>query len=145
MLELDNIDLANDPVARQYVKSEDVDVVFATSAGDVISSVGPNRYHANDALVTGSTGDSWSVTRHRFDEKYEPVPPLRHGDDGRYRARPIPVLARKMQEPFTIARRRGGDLLRGEAGDWLLQYAPGDFGVVEQQRFAQVYRPVAVV
>ena len=62
------------------------------------------------------------------------------GQDGSYQARPIPVLAKQMAEAFTVARCEGGDLLRGQAGDWLLQYAPGDYGVAEQARFAKVYR-----
>ena len=147
MLELAAIDLTTDPAAAHYVKNEEVDVVFAQSAGELTSREGPNRYQPGDALVTGSTGDQreckadrWSVSRHRFDEKYQPVPPLGHGDDGRYRARPIPVLAKQMPEPFTVARRAGGDLLRGEAQDWLLQYAPGDYGIVENARFTSVYR-----
>lgn len=147
MLELDTIDLTTDTAASHYVKSEEVDVVFAKDDGELISREGPNRFQAGDALITGSTddrreckADRWSVSRGRFDEKYQPVPPLGHGDDGRYQSRPIPVLARQMPEPFTIARRAGGDLLRGEAQDWLLQYAPGDYGIVENVRFERVYR-----
>ena len=45
-----------------------------------------------------------------------------------------------MTEAFTAARSAGGDVLRGKPGDWLLQYAPGDFGVADQARFAEVYR-----
>ena len=151
MLKLADIDLATDPAARRYVKHEQVDVVFAKADGELISREGPNRYQAGDALITGSTGDRrecnadrWSVSRGRFDEKYEPVAPLPAGADGRYQARPIPVLARQMAEPFTIARRAGGDRLRGEAQDWLLQYAPGDYGIVENARFARVYRQLAI-
>lgn len=140
MIELAAIDLTTDPAARHYVKSEEVDVAFAQCAGELISREGPNRYQPGDALITGSTGDRWSVSRVRFDEKYQPVPPLGHGDDGRYRARPIPVLAKQMPEDFTIARRAGGDLLHGLAQDWLLQYAPGDYGIVENARFERVYR-----
>jgi hypothetical protein len=147
MLELADIDLTTDPTAARYVKHEEVDVVFARCAGELISREGPNRYQRGDALITGSTGDQreckadrWSVSRDRFDEKYQPVPPLGHGDDGRYQARAIPVLARQMAEPFTVARSQGGDLLRGEANDWLLQYAPGDYGIVENARFERVYR-----
>jgi hypothetical protein len=143
MLELKNVDLATDPAARRYVKNEEVDVAFARADGVLSSREGPNHYATGDALVTGSTGDRWSVTRQRFDEKYQPVPPLAAGTDGRYRARPIPVLARQMTEPFAIPRRQSGDLLRGEAQDWLLQYAPGDYGIVENARFERVYRLVA--
>jgi hypothetical protein len=143
MLELQNIDLRTDPAAASYVKTETVGVAFAREAGELISLEGPNRYRAGDAIVTGSTGSRWSVSRERFDAKYEAVPPTNAGEDGAYRARPIPVLARRIDQAFTAARSAGGDQLRGQAGDWLLQYAPGDFGVAEQQRFAQVYRRTA--
>jgi hypothetical protein len=46
-----------------------------------------------------------------------------------------------MSEPFSLARSAaGGDVLRGTAGDWVMQYAPGDYGVVQAARFAAVYR-----
>lgn len=140
MLELKNIDLTNDASAALFVKDEVVDVVFAKSAGELISREGPNRYRAGDALITGSTGDRWSVSRDRFDAKYLPVAPIKAGEDGRYRSKPLPVLARQINEAFTLARSSGGDVLQGQAMDWLLQYAPGDFGIVEDARFQQVYR-----
>jgi PGDYG protein len=140
MLELANIDLRTDPEAREYVKDEVVAVAFARAAGELISREGPNRYRAGDALITGSTGDRWSVSRERFDLKYETVAPGEAGVDGPHRARPLPVLARQLAEPFTIAREAGGDLLKGLAQDWVMQYAPGDYGVVENARFQQVYR-----
>jgi hypothetical protein len=142
MSELKNIDLRADPDAARYLKDEQVQVAFAVCAGELISREGPNRYQAGDALITGSTGDGWCVSRDRFDAKYEAVPPLSHGADGCYRNRPIPVLAKQMGVAFSIARCEGGDLLRGLAQDWLLQYGPGDFGIVENARFQKVYRAV---
>ncbi len=50
------------------------------------------------------------------------------------------MLAKQMQEPLTIARTQDGDVLSGDAGDWVMQYAPGDYGVVKAARFAKVYR-----
>jgi hypothetical protein len=47
-----------------------------------------------------------------------------------------------MGSPFTIARCAGGDVLTGQPEDWVLQYAPGDYGVVENARFQRVYRRV---
>jgi hypothetical protein len=143
MLELKNIDLRTDPGAAAYVKTEIVTVSFARGNGELSSLEGPNRYQPGDALVTGSTGSRWVVSRGRFEAKYEAVPPTTMGEDGAYGARPIPVLARQIAEPFTAARSAGGDVLRGNAGDWLLQYGPGDFGVAEQGRFAQVYKKLA--
>ena len=141
MRELLDVDLALDPAARAVAKSEVVSVGFATAGGVLHSRVGPNHYAAGDALITGSDGDRWSVRRAIFDTKYGPEPGTVAGEPGRYRNRPSTVLARRFDEPFSI-RRTSGDLLVGRAGDWLLQYAKGDYGLASAERFAAVYRPV---
>ena len=133
-------DLRSDPEAAVYVKVETVRVTFALSDGVIASREGPNRYQTGDALVTGSTGDRWSVSRARFDSRYQPVPPLSGGQDGAYCSLPVPVHARQIAADFVVLRSAGGDLLHGKAGDWLLQYAPGDWGVVESAKFMRVYR-----
>ncbi len=140
MLEFDSIDLTSDPAVHQYVKDEIVEVTFATLDAAVVSREGANHFRAGDAIVTGSTGERWSVTRERFDTRYQPVAPLVHGRDGRYRSKPVPALAKQIDEPFTIRRTSGGDLLRGTAGDWLMQYGPNDYGIVENAKFQRVYR-----
>ncbi len=104
------------------------------------SAVGPNHYRAGDALISGSTGDRWCVSRERFDAKYEPVAPTARGGAGPYRNRPAQVLAKQMDRDFSVSRSAGGDVLQGAAGDWLVQYAPGDHGIVERARFERVYR-----
>ncbi len=140
ILQLDNPDLANDPSARTAVKDELVEVEFAAQPGCLASAVGDNHYAAGDALVTGSTGDRWCVSRDRFDAKYRSEAPTRQGQAGRYRNLPVPVLAKQMGIAFCVARSAGGDLLQGDAGDWLIEYAPGDHGVVGRARFERVYR-----
>jgi hypothetical protein len=142
MLELQSVELRGDPLASAWVKHETVAVTFAASDGELLSKVGPNHYRAGDALLRGVDGDSWCVSRERFDAKYLPVPPLAQGAPGAYRNRPVPVLAKQLHEPFRCQRSAGGDWLSGAAGDWLLQYAPGDHGICAAARFAQVYRPV---
>jgi PGDYG protein len=139
-LKLQNPDLAADGAACWVVKDEVVRVEFALEAGVLESAVGLNRYAAGDALLTGSTGDRWCVSRDRFDVKYGPEPPTTPGQAGSYRNRPAAVLAKRMSVAFRVARSAGGDVLLGDAGDWLLQYAPGDHGVVARARFDQVYR-----
>lgn len=145
MYEFSQVDLRGDAQAATYIKDEVVEVVFAESDGVLTSREGPNRYSAGDALITGSTGDRWSVSRERFDVKYEALSSTPASVSSLvskpYRNKPMPVLARQIDGPFTIARSAGGDVLRGNAGDWLLQYAPDDYGVVENARFQKVYRP----
>jgi hypothetical protein len=140
LLELDECDLRADPAAQWVVKDETVEVEFAAAAGTLESAVGLNRYSAGDAQLTGSTGDRWCVSRDRFDAKYRPEPPNSQGQAGRYRNLPVPVLAKRMAAAFSVARSAGGDVLRGNAGDWLVQYAPGDHGIVAAPRFESVYR-----
>lgn len=142
MTELKNLDLRLDANALRVVKDETVAVEFAASEGELMSLEGPNRYARGDALITGSTGDRWVVSRDRFDAKYLPADTsLAHGEAGAYRNRPAVVLAKQMNEAFSLARSaHGGDVLRGVAGDWVMQYAPGDYGVVQAARFAKVYR-----
>lgn len=142
MIELTQLDLRRDPAAQRVVKDETVTVEFAAHAGELMSLEGPNRYAIGDALITGATGERWVVSRERFDPKYLPAEAgLAHGEPGRYRNRPAIVLAKRMDEPFSIVRSAsGGDRLTGTAGDWVMQYAPGDYGVVKAERFAKVYR-----
>ncbi len=134
---LEQIDLRADSAAHPYVKDEIVSVTFAHADGQMQSSVGINHYRAGDALVTGSNGDTWSVSRDRFDARYAPT-----AVSGKFRAQRNEVLAKQMHVKFSIARSAGGDVLQGAAGDWLLQYAPGDFGIVDAARFASVYTAV---
>jgi hypothetical protein len=142
MTELKNLDLSQDANACRVVKNETVSVEFATAEGELMSLEGPNRYVHGDALITGSTGERWVVSRERFDAKYIPADAaVAHGQAGAYRNRPAVVLAKQMHEAFSLARSaNGGDVLRGAAGDWIMQYAPGDYGVVQAARFAKVYR-----
>jgi hypothetical protein len=133
------VNLTTDPAAIRVQKTERVTVRFATATGELQSREGPNRYTSGDALVQSKSGDTWVVNRARFTEKYAPTPPMQMGEDGSYDALPQVILAKRMDADFSLYRKAGGDLLHGKANDWVLQYAPGDFGVCEQLRFAQVY------
>jgi len=137
------VDLLNDPLACRYVKNEVVTVRFATTDGSIESREGANHYQVGDALITGSTGDHWSVTRDRFDAKYTPIAPLQHGEDGSYCNIPTPILAKQINEDFSVARSTGGDIIHGKTGDWLMQYAPGDHGIVQNAKFQKVYQLMA--
>ena len=136
-----DLDLRGDSRARQYVKQEVVRVHFADEVGAIESREGPNHYAIGDALITGSTGDHWSVSRDRFDAKYVPLAGVTHGHDGEYQNKRVPVLAVQQAQAFAVERTAGGDVIHGQSGDWLMQYAPGDHGIVENAKFQKVYRP----
>ena len=139
---LTSIDLTHDTDARLYQKNETVDVAFAATDGELHSLEGPNAYRTGDALLSAATGERWVVSRERFLVKYRPVPPVVAGEAGPYRNVPMPVWAKCIPHSFSLARCVGGDVLHGAAGDWLLQYAAGDYGVVQKARFARIYTPL---
>ena len=56
--------------------------------------------------------------------------------------RTVKAWAGQREGPFTTAGWAGGDVLTGLVGDWLLQYAPDDYRVVENASFQKVYRRV---
>ena len=79
-------ELRTDAAAQRVVKDETVAVDFARYDGELMSLEGLNRYVPGDALITGSTGDRWVVSRARFDAKYVPADAaLVHGVPGAYR------------------------------------------------------------
>lgn len=135
-----NPDLREDRAARRARKfGVRTSVEFAVADGAVTTGEGTVAYSKHDALLTGMEGERWPVPRQRFDEAYEPIAPLRPGKPGTYCKRPQVVWAKPMCERFTVE--LGGDrgTLHGTAGDWLMQYAPGDLDVVSSAVFAKMY------
>lgn len=133
-------DLARDPAARRARKRPvEVAVRFAERAGTLATGEGDVRYEQGDAIVTGAAGDCWPVPRERFLATYDAVGPTHAGDSGAYRKRAALVHARRMSGPFAVTLSADRGVLRGGAGDWLVQYSPGDLAVVDAAIFASTY------
>ena len=98
------------------------------------------RFQTGDAVVTGTSGESWPIARATFESTYSAVPEGRMGQDGKFFKKPLPILGVQMREPFTVTARWGK--LEGQSGDWLIQYdeAGRDFGIVGQAIFERTYR-----
>jgi hypothetical protein len=139
------LDLSTDLRCRQVRKRViPMSVTFAVAPGRLQTLEGPVPYKAGDAIMTGVKGEHWPVERHRFLERYEPSPGTNSGEDGTYTRRPEDVLAVQLtskDEPMEITTQSGGQLTARE-GDWLVQYAPGDFGVVDPEIFEETYEDV---
>lgn len=135
-------DLSRHPGGRRVRKRPiSVHVDFAVTEQMVETLEGPVPAHAGDAIVTGTEGERWPIGRARFDAKYEPLPPTRHGEPGRYSPRPLLVWALQMDVPFAVQTSKGG-ILQGHPGDWLLDYGDGSRGVVASEIFRVTYEPV---
>ena len=98
------------------------------------------QFQSGDAIVTGTSGESWPIARATFESTYLPVAGGRTGRDGKFFKKALPVLVVQMTEPFTVTASWGK--LEGKSGDWLVQYdeAGRDFGIVGEAIFAKTYR-----
>ena len=138
-------DLSGDPNALRVRKLPlPVDVAFATEGGTCSTLEGLVPFRSGDAILTGIRGEHWPVTRESFEARYAPAQGQALGQDGRYLKHPQTVLARRLDAPLQVTLQAGGQLA-GKPGDWLLQYAPGDYGIIAEEIFRATYVPVADV
>lgn len=108
------------------------DCVVRTREGSVAA-------HPGDAIITGTAGEQWRVSRSHFDGKYRPGPATASGADGGYLSRPYEIHAVRMEEPFEVLLTDGVSRLHGREGDWLVDYGDGSLGVVAPEIFDGTY------
>lgn len=118
-----------------------VQVAFAPTDGVCETLEGPVRYRRRDAILTGSRGENWPVANDTFLDSYEVVAPTVPGHDGTYRKRPVRVLALRLDRALAVPVGWQDDPLQGHPGDWLLRYADGSHGVVDDAIFRETYEP----
>ncbi len=141
---LERFDLANDPHALRVCKRPvPVQVEFAAADGVCKTLEGEVHFRAGDALLTGGQGERWPIRYDLFLSSYEPVPPTRRGESGAYRKLPALAHARRLTEPAQVPVSWQNDPLHGDAGDWLIGYADGSYGIVQDAIFRETYAPAA--
>lgn len=134
--------LTSDPRALRVCKKPiPVRVEFATAGGVCETLEGPVRYRAGDALLTGIKSERWPVKRDIFLSSYEPVPPTRAGADGTYRKAPAVAYALRVDRASEVPVSWQNDPLHARPGDWLLLYADGSYGVLQDSIFRGSYAP----
>jgi hypothetical protein len=133
-------DLSEDSAAyRARRRAVAIQVEFAEIDGTLQTQEGPVNYSTGDALLTDIDGECRPVARDTFDLDYAPVAPTRPGKPGRYRKRARVVWAKSMTDAFDVTLDRDRGTLRGQRGDWLVQYAQSDFSVVSAGVFGQTF------
>ena len=132
--------LAQHPEAfRACSKPVTVHARIAPAAGVVDTLEGPVAHNAGAAIVTGTAHESWPVERERFLQSYKAEPETHYGQDGYYTKHPKEVLALRLTRPHRVTLSQGRGQLQGQAGDYLVQYAPGDQAIVERCIFERTY------
>lgn len=116
-----------------------VEVEFAVSAGVIQSLEGPVRFDGGDALLTGTQGERWPVSRGRFEASYRACAPAVMGENGYYVKLPVVVEVRRLDREQQISLDGGRGTLQGRAGDWQITDASGESWIVEASVFDASY------
>ena len=124
---------------RARKRVQEVDVRFTPVECTVKTNEGVVHARPGDAILTGTAGEHWRVSRSHFAGKYRPVPPTVAGADGRYECLPIRIKGVPMSEAFEVQLADGISRLTGRAGDWLVDYGDGSLGIVSPAIFATTY------
>ena len=127
--------------ARKLVR--EIQVRFTPIPCTVQTREGVVHARPGDAILTGIAGEHWRVSRARFAEKYQPVPPTVAGEAGRYVSLPNRIMAVRMTEAFEVLLADGVSRLSGRAGDWLVDYGDGSLGIVSPAIFATTYEIIS--
>jgi hypothetical protein len=126
--------------ARKRV--QEVHVQFATAPCTVQTREGVVHARAGDAIVTGTAGERWRVSRAHFSKKYRPGDATVDGEAGTYLSLPNTILAVSMTEGFQVVLADGISKLKGRAGDWLVDYGDGNLGIVSPEIFTTTYEVI---
>jgi len=134
--------LAADPRALRVCKKPvSVPAEFAAQDGVCETLEGPVRFQAGDAILTGVKGERWPVRRELFLSSYRPVPPTQSGENGRYIKLSSITHALRADRACDVPVGWQRDPLHAKPGDWLMRYADGSFGVIQDSVFRESYEP----
>ena len=128
-------DLSQDPDGFETAKKP-IPLGFRYAEADetIETKEGSVGARAGDAIMTGTEGEQWPIPAEKFAQTYDDL------GDGTAAKKNIPVFAKEMIEPFQVKVSWSDDLLQGEAGDYLVQYGPGDYGAVGREIFGKTYK-----
>jgi hypothetical protein len=96
-------------------------------------------YKKGSAIMNNGKGKLWAIPPDDFKRTYTI-------DPGGKTATPVPQrrYAVQMREPFRVKPSWSNVPLHGKAGDFLVQYGPGDYGAVDADEFKKTYNTKAM-
>ena len=132
--------LQNHPDKKFAIKRPiPVNAFFTKTDGVCETQEGLVHFKAGDAIAEGNHGDQWPIQRLKFLSNYEPVPPTSVGETGLYVKKPSKVLALQLTAPMEVSVGWQNDPLHANPGDWFVQYASGDYGIIKSHIFKETY------
>ena len=104
----------------------------AIESGTVDTLEGPVDYQAGHKIITGPKGEQYPVNPKKFAEYYD------DNKDGTATPKKIDKIA-KLADHDGVVKASWGDLNYKAGEDYIVRHAPGDYGVVKKDIFAQTY------
>ena len=113
--------------------------------GEIESLEGKTKYDAGDYIITGVKGEKYAVGKEYFEKNYIPVTGGEPGSKSLYSKKPVPVKALPILEDMEVPVGYQASPIHGRAGtpgrepDMLIEYEPGNYGVVAMNIFKETY------
>ena len=86
-------------------------------------------------IMTGTKGENWPIPADQFN--YDIL--TQDGNTGTAAKKKIIVFAKEMNETFEVKVSWSSSTLKGKVGDYLVQYGPSDYGIVDKEIFSETY------
>jgi len=109
--------------------------VVAALNGKMKTNEGDASYKKGDYIVTGVEDESWPISKKKFESTYKII------NKTAAVKKPVSVLAKQMNKGFSVVT-PSGNKLSGKAGDYIIQYAKNDQGVVSKSIFEKSYKTI---
>lgn len=129
-------ELSDDPESfRCFKKPIPLNFRIAQGPEEVQTKEGPVDAEAGAYIMTGTKGENWPIPADQFN--YDIL--TQDGNTGTAAKKKIIVHAKEMSAPFEVKVSWSDSTLKGNAGDYLVQYGTGDYGVVGREIFNETY------
>jgi len=129
-------ELVSDPDSfRCFKKPIPLEFRIAQVPEEVQTKEGPVDARPGDYIMTGTKGENWPIPADQFN--YDIL--TQDGNTGTAAKKKIIVSAKEMSEPFEVKVSWSASTLKGNPGDYLVHYGPGDYGVVGREIFQETY------
>ena len=120
-------------VLEAFKKPIPVKYSIAEEAYTVETKEGPVKCKKGDAIMTGVEGEVWPIPFKKFKKTYDIV------SDTKATKKKILVQCSQLTLPVLVKVSWSEDLLKGEIGDYLVQYGKDDYGIVGKSIFKKSY------
>jgi len=139
--ETENPELSQDSEAFEtFKKALPLHFRVADDEETIQTKEGPVNARAGDYIMTGTESENWPIPAAKFEETYDILSTYdKNPVKGEAAKKKILVFAKQMSEPFQVKVSWSSDLLSGDVDDYLVQYGPGDYGVVGREIFEKTY------